>query len=95
MNEDDVINNDISLKDRNGTEKHPERYVACNGLECWDVLRSLLDKKNLGSFDGWLYGNMFRYLWRLGDKDEPERELMKIRNYIDKWLEVAHEQEGE
>lgn len=71
-------------------EKHPERYNH-GKYECWDVMQSLLENKKFSAFESWLYGTIFKYVWRVGNKDTTKKELVKIRNYIDKWLEVLDE----
>ena len=33
--------------------------------------------------------NAFKYLWRLGHKDEEAQEIGKIKWYLDKYLELS------
>ena len=39
-------------------------------------------------FIGFLKGNIIKYVGRLGRKDEPSKEVAKIKRYI-QWLEKA------
>ena len=64
------------------TETHPARY--CGKYECWDVLEDRLEHKKFTPFQAFLYGCAFKYLWRLGEKDEPRKEIDKLMNYLEK-----------
>jgi hypothetical protein len=35
--------------------------------------------------------NAFKYLWRLGHKDEEAQEIGKIKWYLDKYLELSND----
>lgn len=64
------------------TEKAPPRY--CIGkYQCKDVLKELLEHKKLTGIQAFYYGCAFKYLWRLGEKDEETKEIDKAENYLD------------
>ena len=63
------------------TEMNPERY--CAGLyECKEVLKDRLKHKKFNSIQGFFYGCAWKYLWRLGEKDEEKKEIDKAINYL-------------
>lgn len=64
------------------TETHPARY--CGKYECWEVLKDRLEHKKFTPFQAFLYGCIFKYVWRMGEKDELKKEIDKTLNYLDK-----------
>lgn len=64
------------------TETHPARY--CGKYECWDVLKDRLEHKKFTPFQAFLYGCIFKYVWRMGEKDELKKEIDKTHNYLDR-----------
>lgn len=64
------------------TETHPSRY--CDGkYECKDVLKDRLEHKHFTGIQAFFYGCAFKYLWRLGEKDEETKEIDKAINYLE------------
>lgn len=58
--------------------KHPDHYQSENGLECWDAMEVVYGSKAVETF---CKLNAFKYLWRLGKKDDPGTELQKVAEY--------------
>ena len=69
----------------------PEHY-ASGSLECIDWIQAELTDEE---FDGYLKGNILKYLWRYEDKGHPSRDLMKARWYLDRLIEGAISDEME
>lgn len=67
---------------------HPKHYLK-GGLECIQVIKAQLTSQQ---YEGYLYGNVLKYMWRWPDKNGLE-DLRKAAKYLE-WLqeEVKHEQ---
>ena len=63
---------------------HPQHYNQ-GSIECIDAMASAFGKEEVKSF---CKLNAFKYLWRLGCKDEEIQEVGKIKWYLDKYLEL-------
>ena len=63
---------------------HPSHYNQ-GGIECIDAMASAFGKDDVKAF---CKLNAFKYLWRLGCKDEEIQEVGKIKWYLDKYLEL-------
>lgn len=61
---------------------HPAHYTQ-GGIECIDAIRASMTKE---AFCGYCKGNVIKYLWRCGLKDDAKQELEKARWYLDRWL---------
>lgn len=67
--------------DKTNKELHPDRY--CSGkYECKDVLKDRLQHKKFTPIQAFFYGCAFKYLWRMGEKDEISKEILKTKNYL-------------
>ena len=63
---------------------HPSHY--CQGdMECIDGIVGAFGKDEAVVF---CKINAFKYLWRLGHKDDEAQEIGKIKWYLDKYLEL-------
>lgn len=62
------------------TEIRPDYYRTESGFECADVIREVLGRDGFESF---CLGNVFKYLWRHGEKSEGKADLIKARTYLD------------
>lgn len=62
----------------------PKHYNQ-GDIECIDAMISAYGEKEVKVF---CKINAFKYLWRLGCKDDEEQEIGKIRWYLDKYLEL-------
>lgn len=58
---------------------HPSHYTQ-GGIECIDAIESAVGK--LQGFEGYLTGNILKYLWRWKSKNGLE-DLRKARWYLD------------
>ena len=63
---------------------HPQHYNQ-GSIECIDAMESAYGKEVAKAF---CKGNVFKYVWRLGCKDEETQEVGKIKWYLDKYLEL-------
>ena len=66
---------------------HPQHY-AQGGIECIDAMISAFGNDAVRDF---CKINAFKYLWRLGHKDEEAQEIGKIKWYLDKYLELSED----
>lgn len=57
---------------------HPPHYTA-GTIECIDAIESALSREQ---FIGFLRGQIFRYNWRLGLKDDEKQEAGKMAWYL-------------
>lgn len=63
---------------------HPEHYT--NGdVECIDAIESALGKTR---FQGYLRGNVMKYIWRAGLKNDELEDLKKANWYLSKLMET-------
>lgn len=60
---------------------HPNHYIK-GGLECIKVIKAQLTKEQ---YQGYLYGNVLKYMWRWQDKNGLE-DLRKAAKYLE-WLQ--------
>ena len=58
----------------------PSHYTF-GKYECIDVIEELSKQNNLQGIEGFLYGNIIKYLWRYKHKNEIE-DLKKARWYL-------------
>ena len=71
-----------------GSEKdmiHSPRHYNQGSIEAIDAMVSALGKESVKDL---CKINAFKYLWRLGHKDEEAQEIGKIKWYLDKYLEL-------
>lgn len=62
---------------------HPKHYCK-GGLECIQVIEAQLTPKQ---YEGYLYGNVLKYMWRWQDKNGLE-DVMKARKYLEWLIEI-------
>lgn len=69
---------------------HPSHYDK-GGMECIDWISKKLTHSEM---QGYLKGNILKYLYRYEDKDNPIQDLQKARWYLDRLIkDVAMESE--
>lgn len=71
-----------------GSEKdmiHSPKHYNQGSIEAIDAMVSAFGKESVKDF---CKINAFKYLWRLGHKDEEAQEIGKIKWYLDKYLEL-------
>ena len=61
---------------------HPTHYQTEDGIECIDAIRAMLGSEG---FIAYCRGNIMRYNWRCGKKDEAHVEIEKIGVY-QRWI---------
>lgn len=59
---------------------HPSHYTA-GGIECIDALEAMMTPE---AFEGYLQGNVVKYLWRYKLKGHPREDLHKAQWYLDR-----------
>ena len=62
----------------------PSHYTF-GKYECIDVIEELSKQNNLQGIEGFLYGNIIKYLWRYKHKNGIE-DLHKARWYLDRLI---------
>ena len=65
---------------KNDNVNHPKHYLK-GGLECIQVIEAQLTPQQ---YEGYLYGNVLKYMWRWPDKNGLE-DLRKAKHYLE-WL---------
>ena len=80
----------IKMPDSNKPDNvnHPKHYCK-GGLECIQVIKAQLTPQQ---YEGYLYGNVLKYMWRWPDKNGLE-DLRKAEHYL-KWLIEEVEKNG-
>ena len=62
---------------------HPAHYTS-GGIECIDAIESSM---SYAGFEGYLKGNVLKYLWRYRNKNAPIEDLKKAQWYQNKLIE--------
>lgn len=66
---------------------HPKHY--CKGkYECIDVM---VDLFGIEEVKNWCKITAFKYLWRLGEKDDVIQEAKKCNWYLNKFIELENQ----
>jgi hypothetical protein len=63
-------------------DRDPVPHYQRGGIECIDVMKAISTPEE---FRGYLRLNAIKYLWRLGEKDDPAKEVKKALDYV-RWL---------
>ena len=72
------------MEEKKEMVNHPSHY--CQGdMECIDGIVGAFGKDEAVVF---CKINAFKYLWRLGHKDDEGQEIGKIKWYLDKYIEL-------
>jgi len=59
---------------------HPSHYkLNEHGIECIDAIEASMSKEE---FQGYLKGNVLKYLWRYKYKGKPVEDLQKANTYL-------------
>lgn len=64
---------------------HPQHYNQSDEIECIDAIEAALGREQ---FIGFLRGQVIKYTWRLGLKDDPVQDASKVQWYQNKLIEV-------
>lgn len=83
------------LKDRNAETERPSMppsYYQTAGIQPIEIMRALMTQEQ---FEGFLWGNIIKYAYRYGKKEDKEKTAAKIEQYA-KWLkEILDEEDAE
>ena len=60
----------------------PVHYTVGEGLECIDAIEAAMSTEQ---FQGWLRGNVLKYLWRYPHKNKVE-DLQKAKFYLNRLI---------
>ena len=72
----------------NSTERPP--YYCLSGIELKDAWRAMASYEELCGFYRLI---IMKYLWRNGKKDMLIKDLRKMRNYLNWYIELVEEHE--
>ena len=72
------------MEEKKEMVNHPEHYNH-SYMECIDGMLGAFGDKEVRTF---CKISAFKYLWRLGYKDDEAQEIGKIKWYLDKYLEL-------
>ncbi len=70
---------------------HPSHYTD-KGMECWDWYGYAMTKEE---YVGALKGNVFKYMYRAGQKDDVVKDLKKAQAYLNKLILTMEESDNE
>ena len=71
---------------------HPPHYAETdNGIECIDAIRAALGREQ---FIGFLRGQVIKYQWRLGKKDDPRQDNAKAVWYAERLAAILAEEDS-
>ena len=65
--------------------EHPSHYTM-GSIECIDAIESSMSNEE---FEGYLKGNIIKYLWRYKNKNNPLEDLKKAQWYQNKLIELT------
>lgn len=65
---------------------HPQHYQGINGLEVFSVMENFIPKYKNG-FDGYLAGNILKYVLRAPSKGKQLEDLKKAKKHLDLLIE--------
>ena len=76
-------------------ETRPSHYSQDpNSVECIAVIRQLCKEHQNDTYTDYNRYQAFKYLWRLGKKDDVLYELKKARTFIDFAIDALEEERG-
>lgn len=76
-------------------EKRPDHYSQKEGsIECIAAIEQLCDEHQNDPFTDYNRYQAFKYLWRLGRKDDVLFELYKARQFIDFAIDKLERRRG-
>lgn len=78
------------MEEKKEMVNHPSHYNQ-GDIECIDAM---IAAKGLEKTIAFCECSVFKYDWRLGNKDAEEQEVGKIKWYLDKYLELKKVKEA-
>tara|TARA_R110000765_G_scaffold166635_4_gene271532 strand:+ start:586 stop:819 length:234 start_codon:yes stop_codon:yes gene_type:complete len=73
------------LKLNNMNIEENKHHLLWDGMQSIDVMKLILSKEE---YTGFLKGQIVKYQLRLGKKDDPTKEIRKIKDYTDELNKV-------
>lgn len=70
----------------------PPHYAGTGKMECIDAIEGSMSTE---AFEGFLKGQVMKYLWRCGRKRDPTMDLEKASWYLNRLLEIVKNGEAE
>lgn len=70
---------------------HPPHYTG-GGVECIDAIRASMSDE---AFEGFLKGQVMKYIWRYEKKRKPAEDLGKAEWYLQRLISLWEEYENE
>ena len=78
-----------TAKSQHDPVDHPAHYTSAdNGIECIDAIEAALGREQ---FIGFLRGQVIKYQWRMGKKDNAAQDNDKSIWYANKLAEIMKE----
>lgn len=70
------------MTQNNDPVNKPVHYTSSSSIECIDAIKASLSTEQ---FEGWLRGNVIKYLWRYPHKNKLE-DLRKAQFYLNRLI---------
>ena len=70
------------MTQNNDPVNKPVHYTSSSSIECIDAIKAALSTEQ---FEGWLRGNVIKYLWRYPHKNKLE-DLRKAQFYLNRLI---------
>ena len=70
------------MKKESDAVNHPSHY-ASGGIECIEAIKASMTQE---AFNGYLKGNILKYLWRYEKKVNPLEDCKKAMWYLDRLI---------
>tara|TARA_R110000824_G_scaffold139873_1_gene305310 strand:+ start:307 stop:549 length:243 start_codon:yes stop_codon:yes gene_type:complete len=70
------------MAQKNDPVDKPLHYTSSLGVECIDAIKAAM---SFEQYEGWLRGNVFKYLWRYPHKNKLE-DLRKAQFYLNRLI---------
>ena len=70
------------------TDKNDYYILTIDGnkIEAFEIIRAICNENHLYGYEGFLMGNVIKYLVRYRRKDNPKEDLIKAYNYLGKLI---------
>jgi len=91
----DAYSNDVICPDQNSFKKamnikedsvnHPSHYNN-SSMEAIDAIEAMIEPYGKGAVEGFLAGQVLKYIWRFPFKENPKRDLEKAKWYLDRLI---------
>jgi hypothetical protein len=64
---------------------HPDHYTRDEAIECIDAIQASM---RVDQYEGFLRGQVMRYIWRFKLKGHPTQDLRKAQWYLARLIEL-------